>query len=110
MQVGRTRLTPEERQHRFNQQLCLYCGQPGHLISTCPVLPKGPAPLCPRFITIWPRCSARSERCLCHPTALTTAPLTCSLVLLFPQVGSTMCLAPNGSQWKTTSIRHELLG
>ena len=29
MQVGRTRLTPEERQRRFNQQLCLYCGQPG---------------------------------------------------------------------------------
>ena len=43
MQVGRTRLTPEERQRQFTQQLCLYCSQTGHLISICPVLPKGPA-------------------------------------------------------------------
>ena len=54
IQVGRTPLTPKEHQCRFNQRLCIYCGQPGHHnnkanfwtlnISTCPALPKGLAP------------------------------------------------------------------
>lgn len=46
MQVDRTRLTTKERQRRFNQQLCLHCGQPGHHLSTCPALPKGLARQC----------------------------------------------------------------
>lgn len=37
MQVGRTRLTPEERQRRISAHLCLYCGSPGHFLAQCPV-------------------------------------------------------------------------
>ena len=29
-------LTAEERQHRITNKLCLYCGQPNHIINTCP--------------------------------------------------------------------------
>ncbi|KAI3355849.1 hypothetical protein L3Q82_004229 [Scortum barcoo] len=36
MQIGRTRLTPEERARRRQGNLCLYCGQAGHFISRCP--------------------------------------------------------------------------
>ena len=43
MQLGRTRLTPRERQRRQRQGLCLYCGQEGHLQMHCPLLPKGGA-------------------------------------------------------------------
>ncbi len=37
MQVGRTSLTPEERERRRRGNLCLYCGQAGHFVSRCPV-------------------------------------------------------------------------
>ena len=37
MQLGRTRLTPEERQKRRLEGRCFYCGEAGHLVSTCPV-------------------------------------------------------------------------
>lgn len=43
MQVGRSRLTPEERQRLQNLQLCIYCGQPGHFLTQCPALTKEPA-------------------------------------------------------------------
>lgn len=39
VQVNRYRLTPEERNHRIIQRLCLYCGQPGHMRSSCPSRP-----------------------------------------------------------------------
>ncbi|KAL7839877.1 hypothetical protein SRHO_G00265350 [Serrasalmus rhombeus] len=39
MQLGRTRLTPEEKQRRRREGLCLYCGQAGHLCSSCPIRP-----------------------------------------------------------------------
>jgi hypothetical protein len=29
-------LTPEEKKHRRDNNLCLYCGKPGHLVSQCP--------------------------------------------------------------------------
>lgn len=41
MQVGRLRLTPQEKQHRLAKGLCLYCGKPGHFAATCPL--KGTA-------------------------------------------------------------------
>ena len=41
MQLGRTRLTPRERQHRHLHGLCVYCGQDGHQRVHCPALPKG---------------------------------------------------------------------
>ena len=43
MQLGRSRLSPEVREQRFRERLCLYCGGNGHLIRTCPVRPNDPA-------------------------------------------------------------------
>ena len=39
MQLGRTRLSPEERQRRADTRSCLYCGEVGHLVSTCSLRP-----------------------------------------------------------------------
>lgn len=38
MQLGllRPSLTPEERQCQWVNNLCLYCGEPGHCVRTCP--------------------------------------------------------------------------
>ena len=36
MQLGRTRLTQEERQRRRQEGRCFYCGETGHLVSSCP--------------------------------------------------------------------------
>lgn len=36
MQIGSTRLSPEERRKRMTNRLCLYCGGPGHFIASCP--------------------------------------------------------------------------
>uniref|UniRef100_A0A674N6B8 CCHC-type domain-containing protein n=1 Tax=Takifugu rubripes TaxID=31033 RepID=A0A674N6B8_TAKRU len=43
MQIGRSRLSRQEREQRLRDQLCLYCGNNGHFIQACPVRPKGPA-------------------------------------------------------------------
>uniref|UniRef100_A0A8C5ML73 ribonuclease H n=1 Tax=Leptobrachium leishanense TaxID=445787 RepID=A0A8C5ML73_9ANUR len=40
MQLGRTRLTEEERTRRFREGLCLYCGLGGHVRFQCPTRPK----------------------------------------------------------------------
>ena len=40
MQVGRARLTNLERERRFRERLCLYCGQSAHTLSSCPHRPK----------------------------------------------------------------------
>ena len=40
MQLGRTRLSQVERLRRRRLGLCIYCGQAGHLLAQCPVLPK----------------------------------------------------------------------
>ena len=40
MQLGRSRLTQAEREHRMQNKLCLYCGKSGHFIQTCSVRPK----------------------------------------------------------------------
>uniref|UniRef100_A0A8C2FP27 Ty3 transposon capsid-like protein domain-containing protein n=1 Tax=Cyprinus carpio TaxID=7962 RepID=A0A8C2FP27_CYPCA len=39
MQMDSTRLTGAERQRRLTQNLCLYCGSPGHILSTCLICP-----------------------------------------------------------------------
>ncbi|XP_056911237.1 uncharacterized protein LOC130538040 [Takifugu flavidus] len=41
MQIGRSRLSRQEREQRLRDQLCLYCGNNGHFIKACPVRPKG---------------------------------------------------------------------
>lgn len=46
MQLGRTRLSAEERQRRLQDKLCMYCGRDDHFVSSCPV--KGRAPQSPR--------------------------------------------------------------
>ena len=43
MQIGRSRLSREEREQRLRDQLCLYCGKTGHFIRACPTRPKDPA-------------------------------------------------------------------
>lgn len=40
MQLGRARLTPQERQRRMQRHLCLYCGEADHFIASCPSSPK----------------------------------------------------------------------
>ncbi|KAK3563946.1 hypothetical protein QTP86_006274 [Hemibagrus guttatus] len=42
MHLGSSHLTPAERQRRLTQNLCLYCGAPGHAISACPIRPPRP--------------------------------------------------------------------
>ena len=39
MQIGRTHLSPEERERRILSRACLYCGQTGHFLSGCPSCP-----------------------------------------------------------------------
>ncbi|KAL0156949.1 hypothetical protein M9458_048195 [Cirrhinus mrigala] len=39
MQIGATKLSIEERERRLRGNLCLYCGQPGHIRATCPTRP-----------------------------------------------------------------------
>ena len=36
MQLGRARLSQEERQKRRQEGRCFYCGETGHLVSSCP--------------------------------------------------------------------------
>lgn len=40
MQLGRAKLTTEERLHRRRAGECLYCAQVGHFVTTCPLHPK----------------------------------------------------------------------
>lgn len=37
MQLGRAKLTPEERQRRLREGRCIYCSQRGHFVARCPV-------------------------------------------------------------------------
>ncbi|KAI2660465.1 Transposon Tf2-6 polyprotein [Labeo rohita] len=39
MQIGATKLSVEERERRLRGNLCLYCGQSGHIRATCPTRP-----------------------------------------------------------------------
>ena len=41
MQLGRSRLTPTVRRQRIQNNLCLYCGSPDHMIQACNIRPKG---------------------------------------------------------------------
>lgn len=38
MQLGRTRLSPKERERRMREGRCFYCGGSGHMRSSCPEL------------------------------------------------------------------------
>lgn len=41
MQVGRTRLSAEERERRIAAKACIYCGNKGHFVASCPVRGNG---------------------------------------------------------------------
>lgn len=45
MQLGRACLTPEERQWRIKEGLCIYCVRVGHFLPNCPLQPKHGIPL-----------------------------------------------------------------
>uniref|UniRef100_A0A3P9M1D4 Gypsy retrotransposon integrase-like protein 1 n=1 Tax=Oryzias latipes TaxID=8090 RepID=A0A3P9M1D4_ORYLA len=53
MQVGRARLTAEERRRRQREGLCFYCGEHGHSVFSCPM--KNPATV--SHITAADRCT-----------------------------------------------------
>ncbi|KAI3355121.1 hypothetical protein L3Q82_017992, partial [Scortum barcoo] len=40
MQLGRTKLAPEERQRRLKEGACFYCGKSGHQVNCCPAKEK----------------------------------------------------------------------
>ncbi|KAK3519335.1 hypothetical protein QTP70_024760, partial [Hemibagrus guttatus] len=42
MHLGTSHLTPAEWQRRLTQNLCLYCGAPGHALPVCPIRPTRP--------------------------------------------------------------------
>uniref|UniRef100_A0A8C6NRN6 CCHC-type domain-containing protein n=1 Tax=Nothobranchius furzeri TaxID=105023 RepID=A0A8C6NRN6_NOTFU len=44
MQLGKTKLSKEEREHRMRSGLCMYCGGSGHFAKACPVLVTGACP------------------------------------------------------------------
>ncbi len=44
MQLGRSRLSPSERERRMKERRCLYCGASGHFRSTCSELPGNAYP------------------------------------------------------------------
>ncbi|KAI2659363.1 Transposon Tf2-8 polyprotein [Labeo rohita] len=81
MQVDSTRLTRTERNRRISLGLCLYCGQSGHILRTCPVRPPRPM-LCweTSDVTRW------SKHCFIHclsgvpPHHVTSVPLASTLV------------------------------
>ncbi len=52
MQLGFTHLSTEERERRMHNNLCLYCGLPGHLRASCPTRPPRNPPSVSRTSTI----------------------------------------------------------
>lgn len=40
IELGQTQLHPAERQRRMNSGVCLFCGQAGHFLASCPARPK----------------------------------------------------------------------
>lgn len=43
MQLGRSKLTTQERRRRVTRRLCIYCGEGGHFLAHCLELLKGRA-------------------------------------------------------------------
>ncbi|KAL0149815.1 hypothetical protein M9458_054863 [Cirrhinus mrigala] len=46
MQIDYSRLSSTERRRQLTQGLCLYCGQNGHVLQTCPIRPPRSMDLC----------------------------------------------------------------
>ncbi|KAK3537159.1 hypothetical protein QTP70_002654 [Hemibagrus guttatus] len=91
MHLGTSHLTPAEWQRRLTQNLCLYCGAPGHAIPACPIrLPR------PMVSTIFPFLS-KMKPLTTHGT-LTTTRASVSVVTLLDSgsavnfISGTLCL------------------
>ncbi|KAI3366903.1 hypothetical protein L3Q82_009548, partial [Scortum barcoo] len=65
MQIGRTRLSPEERACRHQGNLCLYCGQAGHFVSRCPANCYWPSPPALLMDIYWGRAPTRQSPFTC---------------------------------------------
>ncbi|XP_073802265.1 glycerol kinase isoform X9 [Danio rerio] len=66
MQIGHTPLTSEERERRFQFNLCMYCGLPGHIKARCPVRPSS------RSLPVSSAlCSSINNQCIEVPISLT---------------------------------------
>ncbi|KAL1249458.1 hypothetical protein QQF64_020463 [Cirrhinus molitorella] len=73
MQVDSNRLSQMERTRRLTSGLCLYCGNPGHVLCNCPVRPP-----CPVVSTIHSEINTTSLTLL--PVTLHTAELSLSRI------------------------------
>ncbi|KAL0203651.1 hypothetical protein M9458_001669, partial [Cirrhinus mrigala] len=73
MQLGTTKLTTEEREQRLSSNLCLYCGQPGHIRATCPTRPPRPPTSESVFKTGLNRCEIPVLLCSDNISIQTTA-------------------------------------
>ncbi|KAK3514159.1 hypothetical protein QTP70_005092 [Hemibagrus guttatus] len=106
MHLGSSHLTPAERQTRLTQNLCLYCGAPGHAIPARPIRPPRPM-----VSTIFP--SLPKMKPLTTHGTLTAAHISVTVVTLLDSgsagnfISGTLC-RQLGLQTKATSIPYQI--
>ncbi|KAK3507585.1 hypothetical protein QTP70_029521 [Hemibagrus guttatus] len=106
MYLGSSHLTPAERQRRLTQNLCLYCGVPGHAIPACPIRPPRPM-----VSTIFP--SLPKMKPLTTIGTLTAAHLSVTVVALLDSgssgnfISGTLC-RQLGLRTKATSTMYQI--
>uniref|UniRef100_A0A8C6LTX7 ribonuclease H n=1 Tax=Nothobranchius furzeri TaxID=105023 RepID=A0A8C6LTX7_NOTFU len=105
MQMGRTRLSPEEREHRLRSGLCLYCGISGHFVNNCPVLLKGKSPPVKLGLLVGGNSDSISSRCS-FPCSLTVNSRQIPLEALLDSGCEQSLLDPQlVAEWKTPTNR-----
>ncbi|KAL0154168.1 hypothetical protein M9458_050526, partial [Cirrhinus mrigala] len=97
MQIDTTRLSRTERNRRILMGLCLYCGQSGHLICTCPVRPP-----CPVVSTI----STEVETTDLLPVTLHTSDYSISVSVLVDSGSSCNFISQDSLNQLQLSRRH----
>ncbi|KAK3545144.1 hypothetical protein QTP70_001463 [Hemibagrus guttatus] len=106
MHLGTFHLTPAERQRRLTQNLCLYCGAPGHAIPACPIHPP-----CSMVSTIFP--VLPKMRPLTTHGTLTTSHASVSVVALLDSgsagnfISGTLC-RQLGLRTKATATPYQI--
>uniref|UniRef100_A0A8C6LVF1 Gypsy retrotransposon integrase-like protein 1 n=1 Tax=Nothobranchius furzeri TaxID=105023 RepID=A0A8C6LVF1_NOTFU len=63
MQMGRAKLSQEEKEHRRRMGLCLYCGLSGHYVNNCSSLVKGERPPVRPGLVVGGNLSSTVTRC-----------------------------------------------
>ncbi|KAK3560466.1 hypothetical protein QTP86_009626 [Hemibagrus guttatus] len=106
MHLGTFHLTPAERQRRLTQNLCLYCGAPGHAIPTCPIRP--PHPMVSTIFPVLPKMKPLTT----HGT-LTTTCASISVVALLDSGSAGNCISGTlcrqlGLRTKATVILYQI--